>query len=67
MTLRGHVCDGVIVLDDPVQLPEGATVVINLSIPTGDDAPYRRYRGLPYRYDAPFEPAMPVADWEAER
>jgi len=31
MTYRGHVENGVVVLDDPVELPEGAAVDINLS------------------------------------
>ena len=31
MTYLGHVRNGVITLDDPVPLPEGAVVVINLA------------------------------------
>jgi hypothetical protein len=30
MTIRGHVKNGQITLDDPVQLPEGAEVVVAL-------------------------------------
>ena len=31
MTYRGHVKDGVVVLDDPVKLPEGAVVRVELA------------------------------------
>lgn len=33
MTYRGHVKNGAIVLDDAVDLPEGATVRVELAIP----------------------------------
>lgn len=31
--------------------------------------PQRRfpYRGMPYRYDDPFEPAVPIEDWDVYR
>jgi len=31
MTYRGHVENGVVVLDDPVELPEGAVVQVDLA------------------------------------
>ena len=30
MTVKGHVRDGVIVLDDPIELPDGAAVCVEL-------------------------------------
>ena len=30
MTVKGHVRDGVIVLDDPIELPDGAEVCVEL-------------------------------------
>lgn len=33
MTYRGHVENGVVVLDDPVKLPEGAQVQVELASP----------------------------------
>ena len=30
MTLKGHICNGVIVLDEPISLPEGVAVEIHL-------------------------------------
>lgn len=33
MTYRGHIANGVIVFDDPVNLPEGATVQVQVFSP----------------------------------
>ena len=42
MTLRGHVKNGVIVLDDPVQLPDGTEVRVEAVAPqTGANKPGR--------------------------
>ena len=39
MTYRGHIKNGLITLDEPVQFPEGAEVVVALveKTPTGSD------------------------------
>lgn len=34
MTIRGHVENGMVVLDEPVALPEGATVQVELTVPS---------------------------------
>ncbi len=36
MTYRGHIRDGMVVLDQPVALPEGATVEVNLRLADAD-------------------------------
>ena len=40
-------------------------IVIERPAPASE-APKRRfpYRGMPHRYDAPFEPAVPPEDWD---
>ncbi len=76
MTYTGHVENGVIVLDEPVTLPEGAIIKIALAgaAPNADGGPgddvehvTGRFplRGLAYRYDAPFEPAISEREWSA--
>jgi hypothetical protein len=35
MAVRGHVRNGVVILDEPTQLPEGATVRVELESPAG--------------------------------
>jgi hypothetical protein len=66
MVLKGHVSDGVIVLDDPAQLPEGTQVFISLKPLESEDTPsYLKYRGKPYSYKDPFESAAPEEDWAA--
>jgi predicted DNA-binding antitoxin AbrB/MazE fold protein len=37
MTYRGHIHNGVVVLDEPVTLPEGAKVEVNVVV-TGEEA-----------------------------
>jgi hypothetical protein len=46
MMLRGHVCNGVVVPDDPSALPEGATVQIELLTVAGALEPQRRQGGI---------------------
>ena len=76
MAYRGHVENGVIVLDEPVGLPEGTIVKIALAgaAANADGSPAdsvelgtERFplRGLAYRYDAPFDPAVSEEDWTA--
>ena len=36
MTYRGHVKNGVVVLDEPVKLPEGAEVKVDLAAASSD-------------------------------
>ena len=76
MAYRGHVEHGAIVLDEPVGLPDGAIVKIVLAgaAPNADGSPADSVelgtgrfplRGLAYRYDAPFEPAISEKEWAA--
>ena len=76
MPYRGHVENGAIVLDEAMQLPDGAVVKIALagaapnadgSRPDSVEPGTGRFplRGLAYRYDAPFEPAISDEDWTA--
>ncbi len=39
MTYRGHVVNGQIVLDQPAQLPEGATVTVEVDAPRDITSP----------------------------
>ncbi len=48
-------------------LPEGAHVEVIVLVKDQPAQPLRPLRGTPYRYDEPFEPAVPAAEWEAER
>lgn len=64
MTIKGHVEDGVIVLDETVPLPEGAMVTI-LIAPQSETPVYRKYRGTPYSFPEPFEPALSDEDWDS--
>jgi hypothetical protein len=67
MVIKGHVCDGVIVLDEQARLPEGVTVFVSLEPPDESTLPYRRYRGHPYKFESPLEPPAPHSDWESSR
>lgn len=42
MTYKGHVANGAVVLDEPLALPEGATVEVALSDESQPDAPALR-------------------------
>ena len=76
MPYRGHIENGAIVLDEPMRLPDGTVVMIALTgaAPNTDGTPADSVepgtgrfplRGLAYRYDAPFEPAISDEDWTA--
>ena len=76
MTYKGHVENGVVVLDEPAALPDGAAVKIALAVAasnteanlsdSGDPGTGRfPLRGCAYRYDAPFEPAISEQEWAA--
>lgn len=76
MTFKGHVENGTIVLDGPVSLPDGTTVMVELAAElssaskeaSGSDDPTSvRFplRGLSYYYKAPFEPAVVEGEWTA--
>lgn len=65
MTYKGHVENGVVVLDDPTRLPEGAEVRIEFVTAPQHPAPeLLSLRGLPYRFDDALSPAVPDSDWE---
>ena len=74
MTYMGHVENGGIVLDEPVALPNGVTVKIELAVELpgagqggtedGKTGSARfPLRGMAYRYDAPLDPAIPEHEW----
>ncbi len=64
MAYRGHVENGVVVLDDYVELREGVQVVVELSDRVAGSAIATRLRGTPYRFEDPFSPAVPEKDWD---
>lgn len=49
MTLRGHVRNGVIVLDDATKLPEGTEVRVETVPPTAEQPPKKRREGGQWR------------------
>jgi hypothetical protein len=63
MSYKGHVENGVIVLDDPAPLKEGMRVTVLLveSVESSSTS----LRGTHYRFDDPFTPATDADDWEA--
>ncbi|MBI1317937.1 MAG: hypothetical protein GC168_03175 [Candidatus Hydrogenedens sp.] len=67
MVLRGHVDKGVIILDENATLPDGIRVSVSILASDEDCLSYRRFRGVPYTFEHPFEPAIPETDWEAAR
>lgn len=57
--------DGRVVVDGvPVVAGQSVEVIIRI-----DETPKPRYplRGLPVRYDRPFEPAIPDEEWESSK
>ena len=67
MPYRGHIENGVVVLDDPVPFPEGTEVTVE---------PVRRrkpaecrfaLRDTPYHFDDPFAPVVPPEDWDSSQ
>ncbi len=65
MPYRGHVENGVVVLDDPVELREGAKVQVELLDTQGGAVNPTPLRGTAYRFDDPFSPAVAETDWDA--
>lgn len=40
MTVRGHILNGTVVLDEPVKLPDGTSVEVDVrAVTVGDEAP----------------------------
>ena len=56
MTLRGHILNGTVVLDEPVKLPDGTSVEVDVrpsnQATEAADAAWRRYRSLGERLAA---------------
>ena len=49
MTVRGHIRDGAVVLDEPVKLPDGTSVEVDVrALLSGDEGPtlYERLRDV---------------------
>lgn len=74
MPYRGHVANGVVVLDETVDWAEGTVVTVEArrSVSEGKGRPLlppnkTPLRGTPLRYDKPFEPAADPDDWKAIR
>lgn len=76
MTYAGHVEKGAIVLDDPLALPDGVTVRIEVVMECAEASESEAesatdiairfpLRGIAYRYDDPLEPAVPEHEWAA--
>ena len=67
MPYKGHVENGVIVIDEPAPIREGLEVRIEIVPPLecqGDPAPLR---GTPYRFERPLDPAVAETAWESSR
>ena len=67
MYYRGHFKNGIVVLDEPVELPEGAEVLVEPVKPENKKKSCFALRGTPYRFDDPFTPAAPAEEWNAYR
>ena len=67
MVLKGHVQQGVIVLDEGETLPEGSEVCIVSVLGKNDDSDFLALRGSVVHFPNPFEPALPADDWGALR
>ena len=69
-TTRAEVTDGGIIRIDglPFAAGEQVEVVVKpLPSPLAGQSVKERYplRGLPYKYERPFDPAVPLEDWDA--
>lgn len=69
-TTRTAVTDGGIIQIDglPFAAGEQVEVVVKpLPSPPAEQSEAERYplRGLPYKYERPFDPAVPLEDWDA--
>ena len=65
MPYRGHVEKGVVVLDEPVELAEGAQVQIEVLRSLTEGVNRTPLRGTAYRFDDPFSPVVAESDWDA--
>lgn len=67
MTYRGHIENGIVVIDDKVLLQDGLQVVIEVisDFPASPD--YEMLRSMPICYLDPFSPAVPDSEWNAIR
>ena len=65
MTYKGHVANGVVVLDEPAPLDEGTEVRIEFVTASPHTQGSTPLRGTPYRFEDPFSPAMADLDWES--
>jgi len=64
MIREGHIEDGKIVLDEPVNLKDGTKVRVEV-IEESAAPRLTSLRGTPYKYDDPFKPALDESDWDA--
>ena len=70
-TTRAEVTDGGIIRIDGLPFAAGEQVEVVVkplpSPPLAEQSATERYplRGLPYKYERPFDPAVPLEDWEA--
>jgi hypothetical protein len=67
MPYRGHVENGVVVLDEPVALREGIQVSVELLCSNEDSPNATPLRGTEYRFDDPFTPVVAESGWDALR
>lgn len=67
MIYTGHFKNGVVVPDEPAPLKEGAAVQFEVIEEAEAELDYKSLRGMPCKFVDPFEPAVPVEDWEVER
>ena len=65
MSYQGHVENGVVVFDEPVKLPEGIRVRVELLEMNQNISSLTPLRGTPYQFDDPFSPAAGEAEWDA--
>ncbi|MBI2432133.1 MAG: hypothetical protein HYV26_04615 [Candidatus Hydrogenedentes bacterium] len=66
MTLKGHVENGVIVLDDPIKLDEGLQVEVAIGESTAGLGSRTPFRGTPYSFPDPFSPVLSDKEWGLE-
>jgi hypothetical protein len=67
MSYKGHVENGVVVLDDPAPLKEGMRVTVLPDESEDASSPSTPLRGTTYRFDDPFAPAADPDDWDANQ
>ncbi|MBI3118899.1 MAG: hypothetical protein HYZ00_09450 [Candidatus Hydrogenedentes bacterium] len=67
MVLKGHVQQGVILLDEGESLPEGSEVCIVPIPEKKDDSYFLALRGSVTDFPNPFQPGLPADDWDALR